>query len=104
MRIHAGIAKYAAGTNSSTEHPSCPLNREKPNLGPMDSPSPKKKQKPNRIKWTRDVYKQVMAAFYQALNKPKNNNTKRRYEIWRKKVSEQRPYIDANKLANLNEI
>ena len=66
----------------------------------MNSPSPKKKQKPERIKWTREEYKQVMSAFYQALNGPKNNNTKRTYEIWRKEVGENRPYIDANKLAN----
>ena len=64
----AGIRKYAAGTNSSPEHPSGSQNREKLNLGPLDSPSPKKKQKPKRIKWTRGEYKQVMSAsFYQAL-------------------------------------
>ena len=31
----AGIEKYAAGTNSSPEHPSGSQNREKPNLGPL---------------------------------------------------------------------
>ena len=40
-----------------------------------------------------------MTAFYEASNEPKNN-TKHTYEIWRKEVSEHRPYIDANKLAN----
>ena len=42
-----------------------------------------------------------MSDFYQALNEPKNNNTKRIYEIWRKEVGEHRPYIDANKLVNV---
>ena len=42
-----------------------------------------------------------MTAFYQALNEPKNNNTKRTFEIWRKEVGKHRPYIDANKLANV---
>ena len=68
-------------------------NREKPNLSPLDSPSPKRKQKPKRIKLTRDEYKQVMSAFYQALNEPKNNNTKRTYEIWRKEVGENTDHI-----------
>ena len=44
-----------------------------------------------------------MTAFYQALNEPKNNNTKRTYEIWRKEVGKHRPYIDANKLANVRQ-
>ena len=42
-----------------------------------------------------------MSAFYQALNEPKNNNTKHTYEIWRREVGEHRPYIDANKVANV---
>ena len=56
----AGIKTYAAGTNSFPQNSSGSQNR--------DSPSPKKKQKPKRIKWTRGEYKQVMSAsFYQAL-------------------------------------
>ena len=89
----AGIKTYAAGTNSFPQNSSGSQNR--------DSPSPKKKQKPKRIKWTREEYKQVMSDFYQALNEPKNNNTKCIYEIWRKEVGEHRPYIDANKLVNV---
>ena len=46
-----------------------------------------------KIKWISGEYKQVIIAFYQALNEPKKNNTKRTYETWRK---EHRPYIDAN--------
>ena len=95
------IGKYAAGTNSSPEHPDGFQNLEKPSLDPLDLPSPQRKQKPNRTKWKRKEYKQVMIVFYQALNESKNKNTKRTYEIWRKEVGEHRPYIDANKLANV---
>ena len=42
-----------------------------------------------------------MSAFYQVLNEPKNNNTKRTHYIWRKEVGQHRPFIDANKLANV---
>ena len=42
-----------------------------------------------------------MSAFYQVLDEPKNNNTKRTYYIWRKELGEHRPFIDANKLANV---
>ena len=101
MKNQAGIEKHAAGTDSSPEHPSDSQNRDKPNLGLLVSPSPKKKQESKRIKWTHEEYKQVMSAFYQALNEPKNKNTKLTYEIWRKEVGEDRPYIDVNKLANV---
>ena len=67
------------------------------NLGPLDSLSHKKKQKPKRIKWTLEEHEQVMTAFYQGLNEPKNKNRKRTYEIWRKEVGEHRSYIHANK-------
>ena len=45
-----------------------------------------------------------MTGFYQALNKPKNSNTKRTYEIWRKQVGQQRPYIDQIKWQMSDEI
>ena len=44
VRKQTGIEKYTAGTNSSPEHPAGPQNREKPNLDPLDSPSPKEKK------------------------------------------------------------
>ena len=59
VRNQAAIEKYAAGTNSSPEYPSGSQNQGKPNLSPLDSPSPKKKQKPKRIKWTCEEYKQL---------------------------------------------
>ena len=75
MRNQAGIKKYAVEKNSSPEHPSGPQKREKPNLSSLDSPLPKKKQKPKKIKWIRGEYRQVIIAFYQALNEPKKKKT-----------------------------
>ena len=47
-------------------------------------------------------YKQVMIAYYQALEQPSNKNTTNRaYEIWRKDNVDNRGNIDANKLANV---
>ena len=91
--IEAVIEKYAAGTNSSPEHRSCP----NPNLGSLDSPSPKKNQKPKRMKWACEEYKQVMS-FLSSIKwtKRQQHNT----HLWEKAVAELRPYIDANKLAN----
>ena len=45
-----------------------------------------------------------MTGFYRALNEPKYSNTKRTYEICRKKVGEQRPYIDETNWQMLDEI
>ena len=42
-----------------------------------------------------------MTAFYQTLNEPKDNTTKRTYELWRQKFGEHRSYFDASKLANV---
>ena len=81
MRKQAGVEKYAAGTNSSPEHPSGPQNQENPNLGLLDSLSPEKKSTLKRTKWLREKYKEVIIAFYQALNKPQNKNAKLVHEI-----------------------
>ena len=64
-----GIEKYAVSTNSSLEYPSGLQSRGKSNLGPLDSPSPNKKQKQKIIKWTREEHKQVMPFFYETVNK-----------------------------------
>ena len=42
-----------------------------------------------------------MTAFYQVLNKPKDNTTKQTYQLRRHKTGEHRSYIDTNKLANI---
>ena len=101
MRNQAEAVKYVTGTNSSHEYPSEPQNQENPNLYSLDPPSHKNISKAKRIKWTREEYKEVMTAFYQALKEPKDNTAKQTYELWRQKVGEHRSYIDANKLANV---
>ena len=47
-------------------------------------------------------HKQVMRAYYQALEQPSNeNNVNHTYEIWRKMNIDDRANIDANNLANV---
>ena len=71
-------------------------------IGPLDSRSTNQILKKPRQKWTREEYKQVMIAYYQALEQPSNKNTTNRaYEIWRKDNVDNRANIDANKLANV---
>ena len=101
VKNQAEVEKYVTGTNSFPEYSSEQQNRENPNLGPLDPPSHKNISKVKRIKWTREEYKEVMTAFYQALKEPKDNTAKQTYELWRQKVGEHRSYIDANKLANV---
>ena len=101
MRSQAEAVKYVTGTNSSPEYPSEPQNQENSNLCLLDPSSHKNISKAKRIKWTREEYKEVMTAFYQALKEPKDNTAKQTYELWRQKVGEHRSYIDANKLANV---
>ena len=76
MRNQAEAVKYVTGTNSSPEYPSEPQNQENPNLCSLDPPSHKNISKVKRIKWTREEYKEVMTAFYQALKERKDNTTK----------------------------
>ena len=47
--------------------------------------------------------KVVITDFYQALNKPQNNNAKLAYEIWREKAGQYSLYIDANKSTNVRQ-
>ena len=101
VRNQSDAKKYVTGTNFSREYPSELKNQENPNLGPLDPASNKNISKRKRIKWTSVEYKEVMTAFYQALNEPKENTTKQTYELWRQKISEHRKCIDANKLANV---
>ena len=60
-------------------------------------------KKETRKKWTREDYKDVMYAFYFALEKPsQGSTTKRTYVIWKNKQKDnERDYIDANGLANV---
>ena len=101
IRNQDEFENYVTGTNSFSEYPSEPQTRENPNLGPLDPPFHKNISKAKRIRWTREEYKDVMTAFYQALKEPKDYTTKQTYELWRQNVGEHRSYIDANKLANV---
>ena len=59
-------------------------------------------QSNKRTKWTKEDYKEVMVAYYTAINNPTDvNNTQNTYRIWRKKNPNKRPNMDANKLANV---
>ena len=54
------------------------------------------------MKWPCEEYKLVLYAYYYALEKPfETNCTVRTYKIWRINNKDVRPYIDANKLANV---
>ena len=55
-----------------------------------------------RQKWIREEYKQVIKAYYQALEQPSNEDgTNHTYQIWRMMNADNRMNIDANKLANI---
>ena len=96
----AEVEKLATGRNSSKERSEGNQNRE---INPdTSSQTSRNVTKRTRNKWTREEYKQIMTAFYTALNKPERNITDQCYTIWREAVGEEfREYIDANKLANL---
>ena len=58
--------------------------------------------KATKQKWTRDEYKEVMEANYDAtLNPSETSATDETYNIWRNKKPTKRSYLDANKLANI---
>ena len=100
-RNQAEVGNCVTGKISSPEHPRESQNRENLNLGPLDPPYHKNISKAKIIKWSREEYKEVMTAFYQALKEPKDNTTKQTYKLWRQKVGEHVSYIDANKLVNV---
>ena len=96
----AEVKKLATGRNSSEERSEGNQNREiNPDTSSQTSCSVIKR---TRNKWTREEYKQIMIAFYTALNKPERNITDQCYTIWREAVGKNfREYIDPNKLSNL---
>ena len=97
------VEKCTTGTNSSNPQALESFQDENTTqIGPLDSRSTNQILKKPRQKWTREEYKQVMIAYYQALEQPSNKNTTNRaYEIWRKDNVDNRGNIDANKLANV---
>ena len=78
VRTQAEIENYVTGKKSTTENLSESKNRENSNLLPLDPPSHKNISKAKRVKWTRDEYKEIMTAFYQALKEPKDSTAKHR--------------------------
>ena len=97
------VEKCTTGTNSSNPKALESFQDENTTqIGPLDSRSTNQILKKPRQKWTREKYKQVMIAYYQALEQPSNKNTTNRaYEIWRKDNVDNRANIDVNKLANV---
>ena len=97
----AGGEKCTTGTNSA--HPQASEGNhteEQPQQGPLDDQSVPTKKK--REKWQRDEYKQIMKAYYTAIDHPSDDsNTKQTYAIWRAENQNIRLYIDENKLANI---
>ena len=97
------VEKCTTGTNSFNPQALESFQDENTTqIGPLDSRSTNQILKKPRQKWTREEYKQVMIAYYQALEQPSNKNiTNRAYEIWRKDNVDNRANIDANKLADV---
>ena len=59
-------------------------------------------QKPKRLKWSKEDYTEVIIAhFHATLNPQLASKQKETYHIWRRRNPDVRPYIDCNKLANV---
>ena len=98
----AEIEKLVTGTNFSIENLHGNQNQEESNPGPSDTPLHQIRTKGKRMKWTREDYKLVLYTYYCALEKPSETNcTTKTYKTWRNSNKDVRPYIDANKLANV---
>ena len=96
----AEVEKSATGT-TSLNHPDdfhaedIPHNESPGNTKTVHSRS-------TRQKWTREEYREVMAACYTATLYPREKlSNDEAYDIWRSKNPETRSYIDKNKLANV---
>ena len=97
------VEKCTIGTNSSNLQALESFQDENTTqIGPLDSRSTNQILKKPRQKWTKEEYKQVMIAYYKALEQLSNKNTTNRaYEIWRKDNVDNRANIDASKLSNV---
>ena len=61
--------------------------------------------KRTRKKWTRDEYKEIMAAYYTSIISPSETNTTvETYNICRRQNPTKRTYLDAKKLANVRRV
>ena len=74
-RNQAEVEKCATGTNSP--HPQAPEDNQNENstqAGSLAADNMNYPKKQTRQKWTRDEYKQVMTAYYQAILEPSEEN------------------------------
>ena len=102
-RDQAEVEKYATGT--TLPQPQAPEDNQNENstqTGSLEAENEKSSRKQTRQKWTRGEYKQVIAAYYQAmLEASEENDTEHAYRIWRGMYPDIRSNIDANKHANV---
>jgi len=100
-RNQAEVEKSATGTDSSQSLDSH-QNWDQPNPELPRTTAQATKKKVTRTKWTREEYKEVLFAFYCALNKPTGRNvTETTFNIWKTHSKHPRDYLDCNKLANV---
>ena len=97
----AEVEKSATGTDFSQSLDSH-QNRDQPNPKLPRTTTQVSRKKITRTKWTREEYKEVLFAFYCALNEPSGRNiTEATYNIWKRHSKNPREYLDCNKLANV---
>ncbi|CAI9719800.1 Hypothetical predicted protein [Octopus vulgaris] len=97
-----GLEKSSTGTNSYGHGWS--LEREIPQLEPskFTTTTTTERKKCKRNKRTREAYKEVIYAYYNALGRPsQERHTASSYSIWRTRNQDNRAYVDENKLANV---
>ena len=100
VKNQADGEKLVSGSNSSKNGLPVNQNRDSPNPELPDQPSININTR-KRHKWTREEYKQVLTAYYTALNKPECNITKQTYDIWRNLTGfNHHENMDPNKLAS----
>ena len=101
VRDQAGIEKFATGTDSTHQPVEEPHAEDTPHSGLLCTTT-KIPTKGNRQKWSREEYKDVMEAYYNAsFNPTDTSTTKAAYNIWREKHPADRLHMDANKLSNV---
>ena len=99
----AGVEKSVTGTTSSHNDLEGNLTENFSQQGPPDAENQSRTtKKASRQRWTREEYIQVMIAVYEAkLTPTEGSNTEQTYKLWREKNLDNRPAINANKLANI---
>ena len=101
LRIQADGEKLATGSNSSKIVPIVNQNRDLPNPE-LTEPSSTDTTQSKRYRWTREEHKQVLAAYYTALNNPECNITQQTYDIWRDLTGfDNHQNMDPNKLGSV---